>query len=133
MNAQRNLRLLAALTFASVLAGTLVVACGSDDSNPSPTTPVYTVDGSTTPGTDSSVTPQPDGGDGSTTADSGPIADTGPLADVDAAGCTQDSGCWSCTPGTEPEFLNQCTASHCTPFDNARVPNYDGGTLKWNN
>jgi hypothetical protein len=137
MNAQRTLRLLGALTFSSVLAGTFVVACGSDDSNPTPTTPVYTIDGSTGPTQDSSVP----GSDGGTTGDSStpvtdtgtPIADTGPLPDVDAAGCTQDSGCWSCTPATQPEFLNQCTSSACTPFDNRRVPNYDGGTLTWSN
>lgn len=136
MNAQRTLRLLGALTLGSLLAGTFVVACGSDDANPTPTTPVYTIDGSTAATPDSSVSPSPDAGSGDSSTpptDTGTIADTGPLPDVDAAACTQDSGCWSCTPATQPEFLNQCTSSSCTPFDDRRVPNYDGGTLTWSN
>jgi hypothetical protein len=47
---------------------------------------------------------------------------------TDASVCTTDAGCWSCTPQIPSEFLNQCTASQCTPFVNAqRLPNYDGG------
>jgi hypothetical protein len=139
MNAKRSLRLLGALTVSSLLAGTFVVACGSDDSNPSPTSPVYTIDGSTGTQQDSSLPPSSDGsaptGDSSTPVgdSSTPITDTGPQPDVDAAACTQDGGCWSCTPTSVPEFLNQCTGSQCTPFDNSRVPNYDGGTLTWSN
>ena len=49
-------------------------------------------------------------------------------ASFDAATCATDAGCWACAPSTTAEFLNQCTASHCSPFKNAqRLPDYDGG------
>ncbi len=117
-----------ALVLVAVLApGALIAACSSNDANPQPTTPIYDV------GNDSGT---PVG-----SSDSGPIGvsndaapgddasqDGAPLPPRDAAGCTSDSGCWSCTPATPGEFLNQCTSSQCSPFDNAtRLPNYDGG------
>lgn len=50
---------------------------------------------------------------------------------VDGAECTTgDGGCWRCEPTTPPEFLNQCTSSQCSPYDNAaHLPAYDGGGL----
>jgi hypothetical protein len=109
----------------------LVVACSNDNANPQPAPPVYQVEDSgpsTAPSADS-------GQDAAASSDdaSPPNADAQPTqldgAPVqDAASCTAEAGCWSCTPLTPPEFLNQCTGSQCSPFVNAqRLPNYDGG------
>jgi hypothetical protein len=117
-----------ALVAALLVAGGLVAACSSNNTNPQPA-PVYQVgndsgtDG-TTPSGDSAPGPdapqtEPDGGlqDGQVLPD----------APEDAVACTTDAGCWSCLPTTTPQFLNQCTASQCSPFANAqRLPDYDG-------
>lgn len=114
-----------------LVAGALVAACSSN-SNPQPAN-VYQVgndggdggvDGTTSlseagPGAD---VQQPDGGQ-----DDGNLQDGELLPNQDAASCTTDAGCWSCIPTTEPEFLNQCTTSQCSPFANTqRLPDYDG-------
>ncbi len=114
--------------FSSLLAGAAFVgACSSNDSNPQPP-PTYTVGGdSGQPASngDSGNVVNP-GNDASSPQDA--AHDSAPGLPVDAAGCTADSGCWSCTPATTSEFLNQCTSSQCSPFANAtRLPNYDGG------
>ena len=114
--------------FSALLAGAAFIgACSSNDANPQPP-PVYTTGGdSGTPqsGGDSGSVVTP-GNDASTADDA--AHDSAPTPPVDAAGCTADSGCWSCTPASTPEFLNQCTSSQCSPFANAtRLPNYDGG------
>jgi hypothetical protein len=126
------------LVFLSVSAAcTALAACSSDASNPQPVYNVTHDGGDAARGVDSSTpkgdgsTPPPvgDGGSGidatqsdATTSDSGFDA-----PHVDAASCSTDGGCWSCTPATTPEFLNQCTSSQCVPFDNHRLPNFDGG------
>jgi hypothetical protein len=115
-----------------LVAGALLAACSSS-SNPQPNN-VYQVgsdagdsgvDG-TTPqpeaGTGADVQQQPDGGQ-----EDGDLQDGELLPDQDAQSCTTDAGCWSCIPTTEPEFLNQCTTSQCSPFVNTqRLPDYDG-------
>jgi len=67
-----------------------------------------------------------DAGDGSVDdAGDGSIADGG----VDAACDPGDGGCVTC-PVAPSDFLNQCSASTCSPFDNAtRLPGLlsDGG------
>jgi hypothetical protein len=125
-------RRVAAFVLGALLsAGVLVVACSSNDANPQPTTPVYTVNdsgASTTPASDSGQGTTPPSDDASVPgADAQPTQlDGAPV--LDAAICTTDAGCWSCTLVTPPEFLNQCTASQCSPFVNAqRLPDYDGG------
>jgi hypothetical protein len=51
-------------------------------------------------------------------------------AGCDAAEPTTATQCFGCTPGTNPEFLNACTASACVPFDDTtRLANWDGGAL----
>jgi hypothetical protein len=111
------------LLSASLAAGAFVAsACSTSNSNPTP--PVYQVS---------------EGGADATTPDAGPDADAQPneqdgdlqdgelLPDQNAEACTTDAGCWSCIPTTSPEFLNQCTGSQCSPFDNLqRLPDYDG-------
>jgi hypothetical protein len=109
------------LVAAALGAGAVVAACSSNNaSNPQP--PVYSVEG----GADVSVDVQQ-------AQEAAPPQDAGAEAQVeeappeDAAACTTDSGCWSCTPQTSAEFLNQCTSSQCSPFSNAqRLPDYDG-------
>jgi hypothetical protein len=133
MATSRTFRIAVAAVATTFLSTAALVACGSSDDNPAPGTPVFTLDGGGTPTPDASVSPDGSGGnDSGITPDTGIIADTGPLPDVDAAACTRDSGCWSCTPESVPQFLNQCTGSQCTPFDNVgRVPGYDGGLPLW--
>ena len=48
----------------------------------------------------------------------------------DAAEPTTATQCFGCTPTTNPEFLNACSASACVPFDDTkRLANWDGGAL----
>jgi hypothetical protein len=117
------------LVSAVLAPAALIAACSSDNANPQP--PVYTVtnndSGQQPTHPDDSgigVTP-PD--DSSTNADAPLTQKDGALVQ-DAASCGTDGGCWSCTPASSSEFLNQCTSSQCSPFQNAaRLPNYDGG------
>jgi hypothetical protein len=136
----------ASLVLASTLlcAGALVVAC-SNSSNPTPSNPIYNVSGDGgDAGKDASVTDSsevvPDADAAKADTSTEPVADAGDAGDgasdagqeaaVDAASCAADGGCWSCTPASTPEFLNQCTSSECSPFDNLqRLPDYDGGSL----
>jgi hypothetical protein len=135
-------RLAAILVLAVLLPATVIAACSNDNSNPVP--PVYNVG-------DSAPPPTADSGQGSDAGQSGdsgqgPTPDATPSTDgpapipdaqptqkdgapvTDASVCTTDAGCWACTPITPPEFLNQCTGSQCSPFDNyQRLPSYDGG------
>jgi hypothetical protein len=138
----KNTRLLAlALVSAAIVPGALVVACSSNNANPTPP-PVYLFEGGQqdtgTPGEDSS---SPVGEDAS--ADGG---DARAIIPEDAAACTLAhlpapgspvSGCWNatdlvhCVPQLDLEFANQCagTGVTCAPFDNTRLPGYDGGAL----
>lgn len=54
-------------------------------------------------------------------------------AGIDAATCDPTpgaNGCYPCAPKTDAEFLNHCSGSQCSPFDNAaRLPLYNGGKL----
>jgi hypothetical protein len=37
--------------------------------------------------------------------------------------CVDPAGCWRCAPVEQTHFLNRCTTSDCSPFDNAaRLP-----------
>jgi hypothetical protein len=43
-------------------------------------------------------------------------------------GCDGQGGCYACAPSTPLQFLNQCTNSQCSPFDNTTLPLLaDGG------
>jgi hypothetical protein len=141
MATKKSFRVGAVLIATLLVPGALVAACSSDNSNPIP--PVYTLDSGPTVDTGtSSQTDSSTGADSSqpnedapssadASADTTPVAtqqDGAPIQPEDAAACTTDAGCWSCTPTSPPEFLNQCTSSQCSPFDNAsRLPDYDGG------
>lgn len=63
-----------------------------------------------------------DASDGASDAVSDVAADAAPS-------CVSDGGC-SCSPTTSDEFINRCTGSTCSPFNNAaRLPRLlpDGG------
>jgi hypothetical protein len=141
MPAIQNLRRANALVAAAVsfvVVGAVVVACSSNDSNPTPPEMNYPVDASntlpdvTTAGDETSTTTP---GDEASTADvvEEPIPrDAACLIDRPAAqGAPSSSSCWNCTPGLNTDFLNHCAATGvtCVPFDNSRLPGYDGGAL----
>ena len=122
-----------AVALALLAPAAAVGACSSDNSNPQPGTPVYQVGdeaGPTTTSGDDSGTgafKPDDSGAGGGNPDAPLTLLDGALV-ADASVCAKDGGCWSCSPLTTAEFLNQCTASQCTPFPNAqRLPSYDGG------
>src|SRR5271170_7218162 len=115
MASTSKLRLAAAVLVALGLPAALVAACSSNNSHPTPNTPVvYSV----TDGGDDSTTQT--GADGSTTATDGSTGAspyggaTDASNDARAPACSSvltDAGCWICpsqTP-TSSEFLNQCS------------------------
>jgi hypothetical protein len=115
----------------------LVAACSSNnDQNPVPPVPTYNVpDATTNTSPDSS---SGGGGDDSSTGTTD--AHEEPAVRDDAASCNvsapaalgaPDSGCWSCEPVLPSDFLNHCagTGVTCVPFDNGRLPGFDGGAL----
>jgi hypothetical protein len=141
----------------SLFGWTLLGGCSSSSGNPTPTYSLdASTDGKKTTTPDGSskkdgTTPKGDTGtgkDSSTPKDVVVVSkDTGTPTDgrlpadalvdvsivdghvVDSAVCaTTDGGCYKCAPTTNLEFLNQCTTSTCSPFnDFQRLPNYDGG------
>jgi hypothetical protein len=121
-------RLGAVLVLAMLVPTALVAACSSSNDNPQPAAPVYSL------GDTGAPAPGADSGTGVVQADDASSHADAPLTQLDgalvqdAASCTTDAGCWSCTPITNPEFLNQCTSSQCSPFSNTtRLPDWDGG------
>src|SRR5579871_5852459 len=133
LHPRARLALLALGALALALAGASP-ACSNDNQAPPPpgttgsgasTTTTNTTGGSTTT-TTSTTTTAGTGGTGGGTADAGP--DSGPPC-VSDGGAT---GCFSCPPQTNAQFLNACTSSsdQCTHFDNtSRLPFWDGGPL----
>jgi hypothetical protein len=137
----KNLRLAGLGLATGALAAALGVACSSNDTNPQPPGTVYYVDASNQ---NDSTTPIPgdetNPGDDNTD-DSGSVPDARPdVARGDAQACTlaqapslgsQATSCWNCVPVIPSDFLNKCagTGVTCVPFDNYRLPGYDGGAL----
>ncbi len=134
MRSRSNLHSPSESGVASGRAGALVAllfaaltACGDDDAtgNPEPS-------GSgtfTTSATASSTTTGAGGGGvgGSGAGGSGAGVGGGGGAGGD---CLADSGCYECEPTTTDQFLDACTDSACSPFDNvARLPLYNNGNL----
>jgi hypothetical protein len=124
---------LASALLVPALPAALIAACTSDNANPQPGPPSYTIGGDAgdaggqTGHPDDSGTTVTPPDDSSTGADA-PLTQKDGAPVGDAASCETDGGCWSCTPASPAEFLNQCTSSQCSPFPNAtRLPNYDGG------
>ncbi len=90
--------LLSGLLF-SVVSGTFLGACSSDDGGPA---------APSRPPVPSPTTPNDDGGPGNG-------GDAGSCFDTTKA-----------KPTAQPDFLNQCNAAECFPFDNAaRIEGFD--------
>jgi hypothetical protein len=75
-----------------------------------------------------------DGGSGGTNPGDGGGsggAETGGSPGMTDAGCVQDKTktCGTCPPTTTPEFLNHCTDSKCTAFDNSKLEKFVNGKL----
>ena len=104
-----------ALVLAAVLTITgAFVACSSESSDPTPPNNNFKVDSGTP--TDTGV------------ADTGEVVDTG----TPDANCFGDGGCFNCAPKTNDQFLNRCSGTQCSKFDDrARIPTsvWDGGAL----
>jgi hypothetical protein len=82
-------------SFAAAVLALLVTACNVPSNNGNE---------SSDAGSDTSVSP--DSGPGSeTTADAG-------------VSCVGTDGCYSCAPTVTEQFLNRCTDSQCSPFNN---------------
>ena len=125
-----------AALFASALfaiAGT-IAACSSD-SNPKPPDNNFT----TSSGTSASGTGGAGGAGASVSASASSGSSTSSSAASGTGGggtggappnCDGPNGCYSCPPKTGNQFLNACTNSQCSPFDNvARLPLYNNGNL----
>lgn len=113
----------AALFAILVSAGaTAFVACSSE-SNPTPPDTTFTTSASTT----TSATGTGGAGGGSTSSSS--ATGTGGAGGAPPE-CNGPNGCYACPPKTGNQFLNACTSSQCSPFDDvARLPLYNGGNL----
>lgn len=134
MKPRKNLRLAGGAIVSALIASSIVLACSSNDNNnPTPTTPVYTLDGASN---DSTVTTPSD--DASEDATNDVVEE--PIIRSDAAACTLSqppatgstgTSCWNCASVEVSDFLNHCagTGVLCQPFDNTRLPGYDGGAL----
>jgi hypothetical protein len=112
----------ALLLFAAPLvAGLAFVACSSS-SDPEPPT---TFKNDTGTSSETAV----DSGTSETAPEDGAVDSFVP---TDTAGCVGDGGCFACKPTSSEQFLNHCSGSSCSPFDNAvRIPaaTWDGGKL----
>jgi hypothetical protein len=140
-NNRRFSATLAAVVASTALASAVVAACSSDNNNPAPPNQVYNVEAGTTQpdsassgsGDDGSTTPSGDDGSAAADVKEEPVPrDAACLIDQPAAqGAASTSACWNCAPGINSDFLNHCAATGvvCVPFDNSRLPGYDGGAL----
>jgi hypothetical protein len=103
-----------ALTLVGLAVFFSLAACTSEE-NPTPPTNTFKVDSGTV--TDTGV------------ADTGEVVvDTG----TPDANCFGDAGCFACEPKNTDQFLNQCSGSQCSKFDDkTRIPSsvWDGGAL----
>jgi hypothetical protein len=132
----RTFTLLGLATLALILSSAAPACSSNNQAPPSTSTNSTTATGggttttSTTSTTSSTTTTTTGtGGTGGGSADGGPDSgDAGPPC-VSDGGTT---GCFSCPPQTNAQFLTQCAPSgdQCTSFDNAaRLPFWDGGAL----
>jgi hypothetical protein len=98
---------------ALVVAAFVAIAGCSSEANPTPPNNTFKVD---------SGTPIDTG-----LGDTGEV-DTG----TPDANCFGDGGCFACPPRTNDQFLNRCSGSQCSKFDDkTRIPSsvWDGGAL----
>lgn len=117
----RHLALLAVTAFATANA---ITACSSGDNPTPPDTNFTTSSGTTTSATGTG------GAGGGETSSSAATGTGGGGTGGAPPNCDGPNGCYSCPPKTGTQFLNACTGSQCSPFDNvARLPLYNNGTL----
>jgi hypothetical protein len=98
------------------------VACSSSD-DPQPPGTTFETDTGTTTETASDDTGTTLDAPSETAIDSGT---------PDTANCVGEAGCFNCKPTTNEQFLDKCTSSECSPFDDkSRIPTstWDGGKL----
>lgn len=124
----------------------LLFACGSEAESTPPNTDRPPVDGGPGDGTGSVDADSPDASEPTDTHDAArgdTHADVDRPSDVDnsnvadvsdvvsSEACYTDDGCYDCIPIDEITYLNACSDSACTPFDNrTRLPLLNGdGTL----
>jgi hypothetical protein len=125
----KNIWLKVAIT--AVLVGMTVSGCKSSNKQAVPSNDASVTDASSNAGSGGSggtggSTAGTGGAGGSTagTGGSGGTAgtelDSGVPPETDAGpGCNDPSGCYSCAPQTEPQFLNSCLPSFtCVHYDN---------------
>lgn len=96
------------------LGALLALNACSSESNPTPPNNTFKVD---------SGVPSDTGA-----PDTDVVVDTG----VPDANCFADGGCFACEPKTNEQFLNRCSGSQCSKFDDkTRIPSsvWDGGAL----
>jgi hypothetical protein len=125
-----------AALFAGVILtiGAAIAACSSD-SNPAPPNNFTTSSGaSSTASSSASGTGGSDSTSTTTTTGTTSATGTGGAGGGGTGGappnCDGPNGCYSCPPKTGDQFLNACTGSQCSPFDNvARLPLYNNGNL----
>lgn len=106
------------LLVAVVLATPFVaVACDSTNDNPKP--PTFT--------TSASSSSSGQGGAGGAGGNGG---EAGAAGAGGSPNCAGPNGCYACPPKETDQYLNACTDSQCSPFDNVtRLPLYNGGNL----
>jgi hypothetical protein len=127
-----------ALVAAALLPAVLVGACSSNNDNPTPPIQTYPVDATSTvqdTGTGNQDETSTGGDDAAADVKEEPIvredAQACTASMPAAQGAPTSSSCWNCAPQVNSDFLNQCAATGvtCVPFDNSRLPGYDGGAL----
>lgn len=137
MGARIDLRSRRVALFASVIftLGAAIAACSSE-SNPKPPDNNFTTSSGSTSAT-SSASGTGGAGGGSTSTSSGSSTSSTSATGTGGGGtggappnCNGPNDCYSCPPKTGNQFLNACTGSQCSPFDNvARLPLYNNGNL----
>ena len=128
----------------AIAASTFAIACGDDEDNDDSTT-IPSRGGSTASG----GAPAGEGGEsGAPSGGRTPTGGTGGAAsnqagadaggsdggggDLGAAGAVScdpqgEYDCYPCAPKTNEQYLNQCSDTECSPFDNSeRIPGFDG-------
>jgi hypothetical protein len=131
-------------------AASLAVACGDDDEADDPTTIPATggsangggrggsdggessagSDNTATGGTTAGGTGGAPGGDAGESAggtDAGGVPGEGGAGGAVSCEPQGEFDCYPCAPTTNEQYLNRCSESACSPFDNAeRIPGFDG-------
>jgi hypothetical protein len=134
----RSTRRAAIVAGVIVTIGAAIAACSSD-SNPAPPNDFTTSSGSGA-GSTASSSASGTGGSESTSTTTTTTTGTSTSTTTSGAGgggtggappnCDGPNGCYSCAPKTGNQFLDACTTSQCSPFDNvARLPLYNNGNL----